>query len=90
MRSISTFIILFVFWMVMSGKFDLFHSALGVISCLLVTRLSGDLLFKETRQGRLREVVRFILYIPWLIYQIILANFHVIRLALSPRMPDAF
>ena len=88
MRFIATFIILFVFWMVMSGKFDLFHAALGVISCLLVTHLSGDLLFKETRKGRGKEIFRFIVYIPWLIYQIILANLHVVRLALSPRMSE--
>jgi len=88
MRLIATFIILFVFWMVMSGKFDLFHAALGVISCLLVVRISGDLLFKETRKGRGKEVFRFIVYVPWLIYQIILANLHVVRLALSPRMSE--
>ena len=88
MRLIATFIILFIFWMVMAGKFDLFHAALGVISCLIVTFLSGDLLFKETRKGRGKEVVRFIAYIPWLIYQIILANFHIARLALSPKMSE--
>ena len=70
----------------MAGKFDLFHAALGVISCLIVTFLTGDLLFKETRKGRGAEVIRFIAYIPWLIYQIILANFHIARLALSPKM----
>jgi multicomponent Na+:H+ antiporter subunit E len=88
MRLIATFIILFVFWMVMAGKFDLFHASLGVISCLIVTYLSGDLLFKESRKGRGKEVFLFILYIPWLIYQIILANLHVARLALSPRMSE--
>lgn len=88
MRKVATFIILFVFWMVMAGKFDLFHAALGVISCLLVTRLSSDLLFKESRKGRGKEIFRFIVYIPWLIYQIILANLHVVRLALSPNMYD--
>jgi multicomponent Na+:H+ antiporter subunit E len=32
-------------------------------------------------------VKRFFAYIPWLIYQIIMANFHVARLVLSPKMP---
>ncbi|MEA3429415.1 MAG: Na+/H+ antiporter subunit E [Thermodesulfobacteriota bacterium] len=88
MKLIATFIILFIFWMVMAGKFDLFHTSLGIISCLIVTFLCGDLLFKETRKGRGKEVIRFIAYIPWLIYQIILANFHVARLALSPKMSE--
>jgi multicomponent Na+:H+ antiporter subunit E len=86
MRSIATFIILFVFWMVMAGRFDLLHVMLGMISSLLVTVVSGNLLFKESRKGRGREAVRFVMYVPWLIYQIILANWQVARLALSPRM----
>jgi len=87
MRFVVTFIILFVFWMVMAGKFDIFHASLGVISCLFVAYMSHDLLFKEMKIGRkIKEVIRFILYIPWLIYQIILANLHVVRLALSPNM----
>lgn len=84
-----TFIILFVYWMVMAGKFDIFHAALGVISCLFVSYMSHDLLFKNIKSGgKIKEVARFILYIPWLIYQIILANLHVVRLALSPNMYD--
>ena len=33
------------FWLIFSGKFDLFHLSLGVISCLLVAFFSSDLLF---------------------------------------------
>lgn len=73
----------------MAGKFDLFHAALGVISCLIVSHLSHDLLFKDIKSGRKwKEVARFIAYIPWLLYQIVLANFHVARLALSPNMSE--
>ncbi len=90
MRSVATFIILFVFWMVMAGRFDLLHIILGIISSLIVTVISGDLLFKESREGRGKEAIRFIMYIPWLIYQIILANWQVARLALSPRMSELF
>jgi multicomponent Na+:H+ antiporter subunit E len=87
MRFVATFIILFVFWMVMAGKFDIFHASLGVISCLFVAYMSSDLLFKDKKIGKkIKEAIRFILYIPWLIYQIILANLHVVRLALSPNM----
>lgn len=30
---------------------------------------------------------RFFLYVPWLFYQVVLSNFHVARLVLSPRLP---
>lgn len=89
MRYVITFIILLLCWIIWSGHFDAWHLTLGVISCIIVTYLSSDLLFKRERfQKRdLKETVRFIKYIPWLIYQIILANIHVAKLALSPKMP---
>ena len=89
MRYIVTFIILYVNWMIWSGKFDAFHLSLGVISCIIVTFTAHDLLFKRTRFSfrDLTEVFRLFAYIPWLIYQIFLANIHVASLVLNPRMP---
>lgn len=89
MHRILTFIFLFGFWLFLSGKFDLFHLSLGVISCLIVSFASSDLLFGDQQKSvtaRLREAFRFIPYCAWLLYQIVLANMHVIGLALSPRL----
>ena len=47
MVSVTSFIILFVFWIIWSGKFDAFHLVLGVISSLIVTLWSRDLLISE-------------------------------------------
>ena len=33
------------------------------------------------------ETIRFIKYIPWLLYQILLSNIHVAYLVLSPKLP---
>lgn len=88
MLSIATFTGLFIVWILLSGKFDLFHLALGALSCLLVTIISGDLLFQKRDKGvreRFAEALRFLSYCGWLFGQIILANFHVIGLALSPK-----
>lgn len=77
MRYLITFLVLFPVWMIWSGMFDAFHLALGVIACAVVTRLSHDLLFKRTDfSGLPREAARFLLYLPWLLYQVVLANFH--------------
>lgn len=85
---VATFVMLFAFWALLSGKFDLFHLSLGVICTFVISYLSHDLLFANVRVGDIRVIVqRFIIYVPWLIYQIILANFHVAYLALSPKMP---
>lgn len=71
----------------MSGHFDMFHLSLGVICCALVAYASHDLMFEGVPIDMHTEVFRFIKYLPWLIYQIILSNIHVAYLVLSPKMP---
>ncbi len=86
-----TFFIMFVLWVLLSGKFDAFHLSLGIISCSIVAYFSANLLF-ETRTMKvtrlLRSWIRFVRYVPWLMYQIFLANLHVLYLTFHPRMMD--
>jgi multicomponent Na+:H+ antiporter subunit E len=83
---ISTFIILFGFWISVSGRFDLFHLCLGVVSCTLVSFLSQDLLFSgKGGRSHLSQLLRFLRYLPWLFCQIFLANVYVAYLALHPK-----
>ena len=83
------FFVLFCLWVILSGNFDLFHLSLGVISCLVVTFFSKDLLFPEpSTTGSFHTWIRFIGYIPWLLYQILMANLHVLYLVFHPRMMD--
>ena len=88
MAFIATFTILFGLWIQLSGLFDIFHLSLGVVSCIIVARTSGDLLFSKKRFERKHFYLlsRFVRYLPWLIYQIILANIYVMKLALHPKM----
>jgi multicomponent Na+:H+ antiporter subunit E len=72
---IATFLILFGFWVLLSGKYDFFH-------------LTHDLLFANARVGDVRVIFqRFIAYIPWLLYQIVSSNIHVALVALSKKKP---
>jgi len=89
MKYIISFFILFLNWVILSGMLDTFHLALGVVACILVIYLSHDILFTcdEFFYKNLREVIRLIKYIPWLLYQIVLSNIHVAYLVLSPKMP---
>ncbi|MBW2675257.1 MAG: Na+/H+ antiporter subunit E [Deltaproteobacteria bacterium] len=85
---VATFLMLLGFWALLSGKFDTFHLSLGVICSLIVAYLSHDLLFANVRVGDGRVIAqRFLRYIPWLLREIVTANFHVAYLALSPKMP---
>jgi len=86
---IITFMIMIGFWLIFSGKFDLFHLSLGVISCLIVAFFSSDLLFSSgLKTDFLTCWIRFAWYVPWLLYQILLANLYVLRLAFHPRMME--
>ena len=84
---LATFVAMFTFWVVLSGMFDAFHLTLGVISCLLVAHFSHDLLFYgDDDQSWARGLWGFITYVPWLFYQIILANLQIAYVVLHPRM----
>jgi len=84
-----TFLIMALSWVVLSGQFDPFHLSLGAISCAIVTWFSADLLFPPDSKGVVTGTwFRFILYVPWLIWEIIKANMWLMYLTFHPRMMD--
>ncbi len=83
----ATYLIVLAFWLLLSAHFDRFHVGAGVVCSVIVAYASHDLLFKDTEKHRLTKTLRFIAYLPWLIYQIVLANIDVAKRALSPSMP---
>ena len=83
-----TFIFMFLTWIVLSGKFDPLLLWLGAISSFFVTYYFYDLLFPVMESGYGKVFFRFARYMPWLIWEIIKANFHLLYLAFHPRMKD--
>ncbi|MCG8636666.1 MAG: Na+/H+ antiporter subunit E [Desulfobacterales bacterium] len=83
-----TFLLTFFFWVLFSGRFDGFHLGLGVVSCLMVSGLTRRLVFYGDASGGLFIAARFLRYLPWLVYQILLANLHLLYLTFHPRMMD--
>lgn len=90
MKLIGTWVILFGFWILLSGKFDPWHLGWGIGASLVVSVLTKGLFFKESipLTRRVRETFRFILYLPWLLKEIFKANLHVAYLAWNPRMKE--
>ena len=89
LRRLAVFVILFAFWLLLSGHYDLFHLSLGLICSLLVAFVSHDLMIEKiSGSKRIRKTRRFISYVPWLIYQIVIANLHVAYLILKPSAID--
>jgi multicomponent Na+:H+ antiporter subunit E len=68
-------------WWVLSGKMDLLHFGTGVVSAIVIaaTVISMD-------DGMRLRTGRFIAFLPWLFWQIIVSNFRVARMVLSRRM----
>ena len=81
------FTLLMAIWLVFSGFFDGFHISLGVISAALVTWLSSDLVFEDRKTGigsRFGQAARMTGYLAWLLWQVVLSNLNILRLALTP------
>ncbi len=80
-----------VTWFVFSGRYDVFHLVLGMISSLIVTWASGDLL-SPNRKISMRCAMtiswRMAVYLIWLVIEVVKANIHVFKLALSPNVRD--
>ena len=82
---IVVFILLMAFWIPFSGNFDAFHLSLGVLSCAFVAIISHKFLFENfAAPKKMSKIFRFIAYMPWLIWQIILSNIHVVYMVLNP------
>jgi multicomponent Na+:H+ antiporter subunit E len=91
MYRILIFSLLLITWVILSGLLDEFHIGLGILSCVLVTWLSSGLLFNDRSlsfHSRLRQAFRLLFYLSWLLWQIVLANIHVLRISFSPRVKE--
>jgi multicomponent Na+:H+ antiporter subunit E len=84
-----TFILLFGFWLLLSGRLDMLHLGFGLVCSLLVAFFSRDLLMKSSKGvlRRLGILIKLIPFLGWLVFQIIMANLQVARLVINPKMP---
>jgi len=100
-NTIIQFFLLFGVWLLLSGHYDFTHIAMGVISCILVValhlRLRKYFFYEEEiseTSEKLKGVepvrlrfLRVLFYIPWLIWQIVVASLQVAAVVLNPKMP---
>jgi multicomponent Na+:H+ antiporter subunit E len=89
------FILLFAFWILISGHYQLKYLIIGMGACALVTYLTKDLVYKPghgkaTASGlgyTLSCAFRLIAYVPWLVWAIIKCNIQMAMIILNPSMP---
>ncbi len=82
-----TFCVLLLFWLLLSGIFDAFHVIAGIICSAIIALISHDLLVKGKGEKMLSKSFRFVIYLGWELWQIVLANFDVAYRVLHPKMP---
>ena len=89
MGFVVTWLLLAALWIVLSGYFDAVHLIFGFCSVTLVSlishrHLTGD---GDVRRG-VGRMVRLVLYLPWLLWQIVIANVDVMLRILGFRDID--
>lgn len=71
-------------WYLLSGKFDALHFGAGVVTALVIAAT-----YRPIADATAWKMGRFLGYVPWLVWQILLSNLRVARIVLTPRMPIA-
>ena len=92
-ESVPLAVLLFVFWILLSGKLDAFHLGAGLLASLAIGFATCRLyalrptIVAETRHPFfVIPWLRFATYLPWLAWQIIVASIQVAKLVLRPTL----
>ena len=87
-RIVGLWVILFAIWLMLSGHWD---SALlvgfGVGSCAVTFYIANRMDVADHEGVSIYWVGRFLLYLPWLLKEILIANINVAKVILSPKLP---
>jgi multicomponent Na+:H+ antiporter subunit E len=75
-------LLLFAVWLVLSQSLDVFYLGLGLLAASAVARLNTS----GPARGGMRWA-GFVLYLPWLFWQVLQSGKHVTYLILHPRLP---
>lgn len=88
MKFLVSFLIMFLFWFLLSGETNPILVLSGIFSSLFVSYLSCDMLISKSQLKKSFIVyIKFIMYLPYLVLQIIIANLDVIYRVLHPKLP---
>ncbi|MFC1967876.1 Na+/H+ antiporter subunit E [Chloroflexota bacterium] len=90
------FIILFGFWLILSGHYQAKYIVMGAVSAGLITLLTNNLIYPSLRFSNVEETRASVIFphwghlltfVPWLLYSIIKANIQVAWLVIHPQLP---
>lgn len=84
MRFILHSITLAVLWWLLSGQTKPFLLQCGVVTILFVTWISGRMRLLDDESQPFRMLPRLLLYAPWLLWQVVLSNWDVVKRVWTP------
>ena len=87
MRQVLSILLLFGYWLALSGHYDWWLVAFGAVLSVLVVIFCFYKGIADHEGAPYGFVLRGLVYWPWLLWQIVLSGLRVTRLILDPRLP---
>jgi multicomponent Na+:H+ antiporter subunit E len=87
LRAFGLGVLLFAFWLVLSGHFEPLLIGFGIGSTALVVYIAMRMDVVDEEGLPLNMGGRFWVYMPWLMKEILVANLHVAKIILTPSLP---
>lgn len=87
MRYVSLAVVLFLFWLLLSGYFTSGLLTFGVLSAIGATMIAGRMRAVDEEGHPIQLILGAITYWPWLIWEIVKAAWSVAKIIVNPAMP---
>ncbi len=86
-RAISLFIFLLILWLLLSGIYEPLLIILGVVSCAFVALIAYRMDVVDHEGHPVHLTWRFLIYLPWLAWEIVKSNIAVAKIIVDPKLP---
>ena len=87
MHAFSAVLVLFGFWLLLSGFFEPFLMTAGAVSALCIVALARRMDVIDHEGHPIHLGIRALSYWPWLLVEIVKSAWDVTRIILNPRLP---
>jgi len=84
---LSTIVVLFLFWLTLSGQYTTFLVSAGVICTIIIALLARRMDVSDKEGHPVHLAPSALTYWPWLVWQIILSAINVSKIILNPSLP---
>lgn len=83
----ASFVLLMGSWLLWSGHYTVLITSFGVLSVIGVVALCLRLGILDEEAQPFFLIFRLLLYLPWLVWEVVKANWDVVKVILSPSLP---